>query len=65
MPTDAELRAFAEAARERLMRREAVEVPGLGRLAAQHEPSRVSETEDGRRLLHPPRDVVRFEPASS
>ena len=56
-------RAFAEALHERLMRREAVAVPGLGRFVPRHEPSRVVTETGGRRTLHPPADTVAFEPA--
>lgn len=55
-------RAFAEAVRERLMRRAPVAVPGLGRFVTRHEPSRVVAQPGGRRTLHPPADRVEFEP---
>ncbi len=61
--TDDVLRAFGEAVRERLMRRDGVTVPGLGTFMVQHDPSRVTELEDGQRVLQPPADVVVFEPA--
>jgi hypothetical protein len=54
-------RAFAAALRELLMQRNTVTVPGLGRFVPRHEPSRVTE-EAGRRALHPPVDLVAFEP---
>jgi len=55
-------RAFAEAVRERLMRRDPVPVPGLGTFVPRHEPSRVVAGAGGRRTLHPPADRVEFEP---
>jgi nucleoid DNA-binding protein len=61
--TDDVLRAFGEVVRDRLMRRDAVDVPGLGTFGVQHHPSRVAENDDGMRLLQPPTDVVVFEPA--
>jgi nucleoid DNA-binding protein len=61
--TDDVLRAFGEVIRDRLMRRDATTVPGLGTFEVLHHPSRVAETDDGRRLLRPPTDVVVFEPA--
>lgn len=59
---DALLRAFAEAARERLIRHEPVPIPGVGMLAVQHEPSRVRHDEHGGRTLLPPRDEVVLRP---
>lgn len=61
--TDDVLRAFSEAVRERLMRRDAVTVPGLGTFTVHHAPSRATESEDGQRILQPPSDVIVFEPA--
>lgn len=55
-------RAFAAALRERLMQRDPVAVPGLGRFVPRHEPSRVVVVESGRRTLLPPTDLVAFEP---
>lgn len=62
--TDDVLRAFSEAVRERLMRRDSVTVPGLGTFTVQHDPSRAAETPDGRRILQPPADVIVFEPTT-
>ncbi len=59
--SDDVLRAFSLAVREQLMDRTPVTVPGLGRFVVEHEPSRVAETADGHRALHPPADVVAFE----
>lgn len=61
--TDDVLRAFSEAVRERLMRRDAVTVPGLGTFEVQHTPSRAAQTDDDQRMLLPPADVIVFEPA--
>ncbi len=55
------LRAFSLAVREQLMNHHDVTIPGLGRFAVEHEPSRVVEDEDGQRTLHPPVDAVTFE----
>lgn len=63
-PLDTLLHAFAEVARDRLMRREPVELPGVGTLRVRHEPSRVREDADGTRMLLPPHDVIVFEPAA-
>ena len=56
--------ALAEALRERLMQRDTVRVPGLGRFRLHHEPSRVV-VDDGRRTLLPPADQIAFEPEPS
>jgi len=61
--TDDVLRAFGEVVRDRLMRRDATPIPGLGTFDVQHHPSRVSETDEGHRILQPPADVVVFEPS--
>lgn len=59
--SDDVLRAFSQAVREQLMDHHDVTIPGLGRFAVTHEPSRVVETEDGKRTLHPPVDTVTFD----
>lgn len=61
--SDDVLHAFSLAVREQLMDRTDVVVPGLGRFSVVHEPSRVAQSDDGQRTLHPPADVVTFEPA--
>lgn len=55
--------ALAEAIRDALAHEEPVVLPGLGRLAVAHEPSRVV-VRDGQRVLLPPLDYVSFEPAA-
>ncbi len=59
--SDDVIRAFSLAIREQLMDHQPVTVPGLGRFAVEHEPSRVVEAEGGQRVLHPPSDAVTFE----
>lgn len=60
--TDDVLRAFSEAVRERLMRRDPVTVPGLGTFEVHHTPSRAAQDENDRRMLMPPADHIVFEP---
>jgi len=61
-PPDVLLRTFGDAVRACLMDREPVEIAGVGKIAVQHETSRLIVREDGRRDLLPPRDSVTFEP---
>lgn len=61
-PSQAHLRAFAEALRQRLLEREDVAVPRLGAFRVEHQPSRVERSEGAPPSLAPPRDYVTFEP---
>ena len=61
--TDDVLRAFSEAVRERLMRRDPVTVPGLGMFEVHHMPSRAAQDEHNQRTLLPPADVIVFGPS--
>jgi hypothetical protein len=59
------LRAFGQVTIERLMRREAAPIPGVGVLRVHHETSRLTEPSEGQRQLLPPRDRLVFEPNPS
>lgn len=54
------LQAFAYVAKKRLMTREKITLPGIGLFSIRHIPSQVAESEDGQRVLFPPRDEVVF-----
>jgi hypothetical protein len=56
--------ALAAAVRDRFAAEGAVTLPGLGTLHRLHEPARVETDAEGRRVLLPPRESVRFEPAT-
>ena len=54
--------ALASVARRALVRGEAVDLPGLGRLEVRHERSTIDERPDGETILQPPKDYVVFSP---
>lgn len=53
---------LADLVREALANREEVTLPGLGTFRVHHMPSEMIEAEDGRIVMHPPRDEVIFIP---
>lgn len=53
--------AFTNVVRDELEQGNDVEIPLLGRLRVEHEPSAMTE-EDDDRFLSPPRNVVVFDP---
>lgn len=56
-------KALAAVTRRRLVRGDAVELPGIGTLEVRHERSTVIERENGETMLQPPNDHVVFTPA--
>jgi nucleoid DNA-binding protein len=55
-------KALATVVRRRLVRGDAVELPGVGTLDVRHERSTTIERESGETMLHPPSDHVVFTP---
>lgn len=62
MPDAPSESALAAAVRGLLAAGQPVALDGLGVLRRVHEPARVEVRPDGARVLHPPRNGVRFDP---
>ena len=62
MPDRSPAAALAAAVRALLATGREVPLDGIGTLRRAHEPARVEVRPDGARVLHPPRNGIRFEP---
>jgi nucleoid DNA-binding protein len=54
--------AIADYVRERLMRKETAELPGIGTFGVVHEKSADEKTGKGSKSRKPPKDVIQFTP---
>ena len=62
MPDRSPAAALAAAIRSLLAAGREVTLDGIGTLRRAHEPARIEVRPDGSRVLHPPRNGIRFEP---